>query len=257
MLSTRRLAPAALAPLLATTLVACGGDLSPGDEVDAKEFAERISDAADDSSSAQVEMELTSSGLVTTSEGEVDYTGDEPALTMSMSAPAIGDQKIRTTLVDGTMYLSVPGQADAASAWYRIDLDDPDNPLADLMGGMEALDPRATIESFGKGLEKVVYKGEESVEGVDTTHYEVTGDTSSVTSGAGAGKGAAAKLPETLTYDVWLDEEDRLIHMEADLDEQGSMSLTMTDWGEPVEIEAPPKEQVRDYPTGNAAQPKP
>lgn len=252
MLRPRRLAPGALAPLLALTLVACGGDPSPGDEIDAKEFAERISQAAEKSSSAEVDMELTSSGLVTTSQGQVDYTGDQPAIAMSMSAPAIGEQEIRTTLVDGTMYLSMPGQQASSSVWYRIDLDDPKNPLADMMGGMESLDPRKTIESFGKGLTKVVYRGEESVEGVETQHYEVTGETSSVTSGTGAEKGAASQLPETLTYDVWLDEEDRLIQMEADLDEQGSMSLTMTEWGEPADIEAPPEKQVRDYPTGKA-----
>lgn len=252
MLHTRRLAPAALVPLLAVGLVACGQDPSPGDEVDAKEFAERISEAAGESSSAEIDMELTSSGLVTTTQGQVDYTGDEPAIAMAMNAPAIGDQEIRTTLVDGTMYLSMPGQQASGSVWYRIDLDDPNNPLADLMGGMEAIDPRQSIESFGKGLTKVVYRGEESVEGVETKHYEVTGETSSVTSGTGAGKGAASKLPDTLTYDVWLDEEDRLIQMEADLDQQGSMSLTMTEWGEPVDVAAPPEDQVRDYPTGKA-----
>lgn len=240
-----RTAPVVLAPLLGVTLVACGEDPSPGDEVDVEEFAQRISEAAEESSSAHVRMELISSGLVTTSEGQVDYTGDEPAVAMTMNAPALGDRAIESRLLEGTMYLAVPNAQGKTGIWYRVDLDDPDNPMGDSLGSMEALDPRATIDSFGEGLQKVVYVGEEEVEGIDTEHYEVTGETSSVTGGEGG-----EQLPETLTYDVWLDDEDRMVQMEADLDEQGSMTLTMTEWGESVDIEAPPADQVRDYPKG-------
>lgn len=241
-----RTAPVVLTPLLGIALVACGGGPSPGDEVDVEEFAQRISDAAEESSSAQVRMELISSGLVTTSDGQVDYTGEEPAMTMSMQAPALGDRAIESRLLEGTMYLAVPDRQGETGIWYRVDLDDPNNPMAGNLGP-EAIDPRATIDSFGEGLQKVVYVGDDQIEGIDTEHYEVTGETSSVTGGEDT-----PELPETLTYDVWLDDEDRMVQMEADLDDQGSMTLTMTKWGEAVEVEAPPSDQVRDYPTGKS-----
>lgn len=37
--------------------------------------------------------------------------------------------------------------------------------------------------------------------------------------------------------------------MTAELDEQGSMEITMSKWGEPVKIVAPPANKVQPYPT--------
>ncbi|MDN5895278.1 MAG: hypothetical protein L0H93_14795 [Nocardioides sp.] len=82
-----------------------------------------------------MKMQLVNSGLATTSDGHVDYTGDEPAISMSMRAPAIGDQAIETRLLDATMYLAFPSRKGTSSTWYKVDLDDPDNPPADILGG--------------------------------------------------------------------------------------------------------------------------
>lgn len=57
---------------------------------------------------------------------------------------------------------------------------------------------------FGQGLEKVTLVGDDSVDGTHTKHYVLTTNTESFKATLGD---EAAKVPDTLTYDVWLDDE--------------------------------------------------
>lgn len=277
---TTRLATAAVVPLLVLTAAACGpedgdskssddtsasstptadpsegsdaeGKAAPvGEQVDAKEFAQQIKDSFTSVDTASVKMQLINGGMVMTANGQVDYTGDAPKMAMTMSAPAFGDQAIKARVVDGNMYMAMPMLGSGTDdMFFRIDLDDPNNPLAQSLGGLSSFDPKSTVEMFGQGLEKVTLVGNDSVDGVATKHYVVTTNTDEFKKSLGD---EGAKVPDELTYDVWLDGEGRLAKMEAELDAQGSMTLTMSDWGEPVKIVAPPAKKIQEFPTGQA-----
>ncbi|KRF11393.1 hypothetical protein ASG90_16695 [Nocardioides sp. Soil797] len=280
---TTRLATAAVVPLLVLGVTACGPDddkssgsddsstsstpeagansaesdsaseAAPvGDDVDAKEFANTIKDSFTKVDTASMKMELVNAGLVMTADGQVDYTGDAPKMAMTMSAPAFGEQAIKARVVDGKMFMAMPMLgAGTSDSFFEIDLDDPDNPLAQSMGGLSSFDPKSTVEMFGQGLEKVTMVGEDSVNGVHTKHYVVTTNTEEFAKSLGDD---ADLVPEDLTYDVWLDDEGRMAKMEADLDAQGKMTLTMSDWGEPVNIVAPPANKIQEFPS-EAAKP--
>ena len=58
----------------------------------------------------------------------------------------------------------------------------------------------------------------------------------------------AGKLPDQLTYDLWLDDQDRPVQMEVDLEDQGSVTVKMSDYDQPVTIKAPPASQVQKMP---------
>ena len=66
-------------------------------------------------------------------------------------------------------------------------------------------------------------------------------------------------MPDTITYDMWLDDSDLMRRIEFDLGammgQQGSggaggMVMTMNDWGKPVTVKAPPAKDLVEMPGG-------
>jgi len=272
-LTGRRGAVLTLTPLLLAGLVGCGPDQSAasddssptsttsastpaasdsatadatGDEIDTAEFTRLVSEAVDKSTTAHIAMRLESQGLTMTADGVADYTGDSPAMSLKMRAPAMGAGVIEIRMLDRVMYMAMP-MVDSSGKFLKIDLDDPDNPLADSMGDMTSFDPQSTLQMFSKGLQKVIRIGDETVGGDATTHYRVTSDTSALKESLdGATPGTT--LPDVLTYDVWLDDQNRMRKMTTQIGEQASVEMEASDWGSPVSITAPPASQVEDMP---------
>ncbi len=120
--NARRVAAAVVTPVLLVGLVACGGDDKPtsGDaataaesatpsgatsespkrrpdkrtgvveEIDAKDFAAKMSNSFANTTTAKLDMKVSSSGLDMSANGEVDYTRDTPAMALKMTAPTLG-----------------------------------------------------------------------------------------------------------------------------------------------------------------------
>jgi len=269
----RQVAALAVTPLLMVGLVACGGDdktsakdttnaaasSSPespgasadesepaaGETIDPQDFADRISSSFDDSTTAKLAMKVSSSGLAMSATGEVDYTGKSPAMALKIMAPTLGEGTIDMRLVDQVMYMSMP-MISSSGKFFKVDLNDPKNPLGDSLGDFTSFDPRSTMETFSKGVKSVRVVGTESLDGVDATHYQVTTSTKDLGKTLG---GNTAGLPKQLTYDIWLDGEDRLRKMTADLGKQASVEMEMTDFGADVKISAPPASQVTEMPS--------
>jgi hypothetical protein len=62
-------------------------------------------------------------------------------------------------------------------------------------------------------------------------------------------------MPDTISYDLWLDGSDLMRRIEFDLGAvtggqagSGGMVMTMSDWGEPVTVEAPPASAIVEMP---------
>jgi len=265
----RTLAATAIAPLLATGLVACGdddsgdttasdstsqvalsSDLSEGDEVDPADFVKTVSDGLEASTTAHLSMDVSAgtSGRLT-AEGDVDYTSTPPSMAMTMSLPAgAGDMDIR--MVDGLMYMSM-GQLTQGKFW-KIDPSDPHGALASMGMDkmMDQMDPAKALESMKDGISKVTYVGDED----GLHHYALTIDMRKMMDSMGSKlpQAALSQLPDTVTYDLWLDEQNRFTKMSLDDlpmgGASGSMEMTVSDWGKDVDIEAPPANQVTEMP---------
>ncbi|GAA1149955.1 LppX_LprAFG lipoprotein [Nocardioides aquiterrae] len=268
----RTLAATAIAPLLATGLVACGdddsgasasgsgqvalsSDLSEGDQVPPAEFVKTVTDGVEASTTAHMTMHISagSTGSVTAA-GDVDYTSTPPSMAMKMTLPgAAGDKstgEMDIRMVDGTIYLSM-GPLTQGKFW-KIDPSDPKGPLA-AMGldkMMDQMDPAKALETMQDGISKVTYVGEE--DGLD--HYELTVDMKKMMASMGGNlpEGAQAQLPDSVSYDLWLDDQNRFTKMSMDQLPMGgtdaSMEMTVSDWGKDVDIAAPPADQVTDMP---------
>lgn len=264
----RTLAAAAIAPLLATGLVACGdggsgsssaadstaqvalsSDLAEGDTVDPDEFVKTVTDGVEASTTAHLTMKVSAgtSGTMT-AEGDVDYTSAPPSLAMTMSMP-VGGGEMDIRLVDGIVYLSM-GQLTQGKFW-KIDPSNAKGPLASLGMDkmMDRMDPAKVLGSMKDGISKVTYVGAQD----GLHHYELTIDTKKMLDATGADvpRSAQSQLPDTVTYDLWLDEQNRLTKMtmgDLPMGGGGSMELNVSDWGKDVDIEAPPAGQVTEMP---------
>ncbi len=106
------------------------------------------------------------------------------------------------------------------------------------------MDPVRSFEQFASGLEKVTFVGTEDVDGEQLDHYVLTLDTTRVDSL----KDAGAQLPETLDYDLWVDDQDRMRQVQIDLGSTASVDMKIFDWDEPVDIEAPSEDEIAPMP---------
>jgi hypothetical protein len=284
-LPNARRAAAALAAtsVLSIGLVACGDDsgsdasdsasgshaddavpaaaldgLSEGDEVEPGEFVDIISEGVKSSTTAKTKMKMSlgEQGEMT-GEGAVDYTTSPPEVAQKMTMDALGQtMEYDTRVVDGIMYLSL-GKLSQGKFW-KIDPSDPDGPLAGL--GLDTVlkqtDPIGQVAKMEPGIEKVTYAGQEDVDGRELDHYELTMDVAKAYDAMGGQlpQEAEKALPESLTYDIWLDDENRFAQMDLELPVMGStvsMEMSVTDWGAEVDIEAPPADEVTEMPDLN------
>jgi LppX_LprAFG lipoprotein len=255
-MTLRRSLVALAAPLLLSGLAACGSDETaepassgsssesqdPG-AVDKAEFTDDLKAGLEASTTAQMTMHMDMGGQALHADGQIDYTTDPPQLAMNMESPAAAGQTIELRLVDQVLYMNM-GQA-TSNKFVSYDLSD----TANLPPGMEQLtgtmDPLAAFESFEDGVQSVVFKGDEEVDGEQLGHYEMTLDSSKVKQFQELP--TQAELPEEITYDVWLDGENRIRKMVMDMAMgagEVSMEIELSDWDEPVDISAPADSEI-------------
>lgn len=280
----RNLAGLAVAPLLLTGLAACGegGEttakdpaadslagaavltgLKTGDDVDPDEFIGIVVDGMEASTTAHMTMTTTMGQLgEMTAEGDVDYTADPVAMAMTLDMPTsmpMGDQPADMRFVDGVFYMSM-GELTGGKFW-KLDPADSSSPLGDLGSMLDQMDPTAMMQRLEPAIDSVTYAGEEDVDGRSLGHYELTVDAAALGKAMNAPKGAMGQLPDSVSYDLWLDEEHRMAQTTMELPIQGmtaSVEITVEDWGKDVSIEAPPAGQITDMPDlGGMVHPSP
>ncbi len=274
-LTLRRSLAALALPLLLGGLAACGSDdeaepaassssatesqeptesqdsteTESGSEVDKAAFVDDLKAGLEASTTAQMTMNMDMGGQAITADGAVDYTTSPPQMAMSMESPAAAGQSIEMRLVDKVLYMNM-GQM-TGNKFVKYDLSDPNN----LPPGMDQLtstmNPLAAFDSFEEGVQSVVFVGDEDVDGEKLGHYKVKVDTSKIDQFKALQ--GQAQLPETVSYDLWLDDQNRMGKMTMEMD-MGSAPVTMevafTDWGEPVDIAAPAASEIVEQPQG-------
>lgn len=271
----RRTASAfAAASLLSLGLVGCGDDKDPGsaedkegtsafggidegDTVEAAEFVDTIAAGMEASTTATLTMTMTMGGEegAITAEGAIDYTTDPPETAMTMDIDA-GGEKMSADIrnVDGAIYMSMDELSEDGK-FFKIDPDEPS--FLSLLGldqMVKQSDPLGSVEQLEPAIESVKYAGEEEVDGRDLHHYELTVDLAKYIE-ATEGEVPAEpsdEMPDAVTYDVWLDDEDRLGQVQLEFEMEGqelTMTMVADDWGSDVEIEAPPADQVEELPS--------
>jgi hypothetical protein len=181
--------------------------------------------------------------------GKIELSGDlrldsaEPAAQLTLTSALLG-QGIEAIILDKTMYLKIPGLS-AERPWMEMKLDT--GPFAG--AGLGALDTTSMLKGL-EGALSLKSRGQESIDGVDTTRYQVSVDAGKALAAQGVRDLSALGLSgdkAKIEYDIWVDGEDLVRKIAMDI---GSYALQMalSDYGKPVEIEAPPQSQIGDSP---------
>jgi hypothetical protein len=213
-----------------------GGPLSKA------EFVQAITEGQIKAGSAHVAMDMSGS-LSMTAQGDVSYASSTPEMRMTMSMQQLAGRRIEMRLVGGIVYMSIP-QLVPAGKFVKIDPHDTSNPLSKGFGSItEQMDPLASAKAMRSGVRTVRYVGAEQVQGEAAGHYEVGVDSAAMMKATGSQ--TVPGMPKTLTYDMWLDSKNLLRRMKFALSGM-KMTMTMSRWGEPVSVQAPPARKLVD-----------
>lgn len=211
-------------------------------------FSSSTSAAQIKAKSAHLEMKMGMHGQTITMSGDMSIgtSLEDTALEMTMSLPGLGED-MSVIFVDGIMYIRA-GQA-SGGKYFSLDLTKPGSPFGDLYKQtVEQANPFSITKSFDGAIEDFETVGSDVIDGTTTTHYRITVDTKKAlakTLGPDAlQEGMLDSMPETMTYDIWVGDDDNLPRrMEFDIMGM-SGQINMSKWGKPVHVEAPPPSQV-------------
>ncbi|WP_423833763.1 LppX_LprAFG lipoprotein [Streptomyces manipurensis] len=180
------------------------------------------------------------------------------AMHMTMDSPEKPGEKVEIRLIDSAMYMGAEGK------WLKFDLTtlapDQAKQLDSLGSAQQGQNPADSADSLSasKDLKKV---GEETIDGQKTTHLSGTVSVDDLRSGSTASTPEAKERQQkniatlesqgikSLTMDIWIDENDQPKQVRTrGAGTSGPMDVTIKflDVNKPVEIAAPPAEQVID-----------
>ena len=224
----------------------CGGSggtaADNGADLTKANFASEIVKAQSAAKTAHMEAAIQAQGQKMAMTGDVQMAKKDVAFDMSMSGAALGGGA-RFILVDRVIYLKMPGLSQTGK-FIKIDTGDSSNPMAKMFDQMLGqLDPSQAFQAFD-AITRLQKRGTQEIDGVETTHYTVDVDTRKALQAQGmAGQVPTGQLPKTLTYDVWVDGQHLVRKLRMDI--QGtSVDMSFSQWGEPVDIKAPPANQI-------------
>ena len=209
-------------------------EVAEGEEIDPAEFVAMMKSPGEAMlSSYTMTMSMKTGGEDVTLEGAVDVSGESPALDMDMEIPGAGAMEMR--MIDGRLFMSMAGITPEGKF-----MEVPPEQLGDTATALEEVDITAQMDTWEESARKVVYVGEEDVDGQTMRHYQVTVDSAAASSAMG----------EEFVYEVWLDDENLMRKLAFEMD--GVVTeMTADNWGEEQDIEIPAEEDIVQGPGGS------
>lgn len=209
--------------------VSTSGAAAPGERLTRDNLVATMLAAMHEKKTAHMAMQIGSS---VGAEADVRYTGERTDMKMSMD---MGPTKAVVIMVDGAMYIQQAG-----GKFQKIDSSDP--AMGSLLEGMSNFGPESSVSAMKGAVQKVEYAGTDTVDGTKVSKYHVTVDSSSIAKTLGTTAGGA-DLPETVSYDLYVDDQHLMRRIDMTVNKQ-HITMTVSRWGEPVDIAAPPASQL-------------
>ncbi|KRD43415.1 hypothetical protein ASE38_03955 [Cellulomonas sp. Root930] len=262
---SRRLLAVPAAAVLAWSLTACGGsapEAAPSSSASASVEQEETvvepagfeltADNLGDIATAMLAAKTYDTTMVTdvagasmTAQGQARVTDAGNELTMTMSSAQM-TAPIEMRIVGGQLYINM-GELTGGMFW-QLDPTDTSNPLTASLSQTTGASATDSLAEILPALVSVTKSGAaEQLDGVSAQPYDVVVDTSKM-AGASAEQFAAAaaagvEVPKEITYTYWVGEDK--LPRKLVMDMMGShIEMTLSNWGGPVTIEAPPADQV-------------
>jgi hypothetical protein len=152
-------------------------------------------------------------------------------------------------IVGGVMYIQDP--TSGSGKYLKMDLSDPDGPMAGLGDAMDSYNPNQMLGDLSAHtFRKVTDLGSDSVGGESAEHYRVVVNADAASQML-KNLPSTASLPKTITYDMWLDSQDRMAKFTMLMKKVSKVSATYSDYGADIHVTAPDPSQVMDVPSAN------
>jgi hypothetical protein len=265
----RRWATGAL--VAAVALAACGGgatgDGAGGPAVSIKTLQSAAANTqAVSSSRFTVDMAIDVAGQSVSMHSEGVTSGDGKTGSFTTEIPMLGTVEQR--VVDGVVYLKFGdtplGSKLGGKPWVKMSLDQLGDKVGiDLgaLGNDGASSPHQGLEYLKSLSGDVQDLGTDTVNGQRATHYRASIDYAKVAEElrdtAADARDEIAKIG-VVPADVWIDGQDRVVKMHYAIDagslgalggHDGAIKVTIeiSDFGAPVDVQAPPADQVTDF----------
>jgi hypothetical protein len=174
--------------------------------------------------------------------GVIDLRGDNASARMTVDLSGMGTPS-QMVMVDRVVYVEVPG---SGGRYYKIDVADPNGPLASLGRAYDGIDPGSMMSAMSPRMfRSVTDHGVTTVRGQQVHHYSARMNLRAVRA---LHLSNTAALPRTAAYDVWLDGQGRLTRFGMRMGRTGAVSGTYSHYGMAVHIVPPPAARVVPLP---------
>lgn len=215
-----------------------GSDQADGGTASAAAFLEQLKAGMGEEGSVHVDMEMTGP-FEATAEGDTTYGPDGSEMRVTMTVSNMPEGAMEMVVADGDAYMSIPGVTEPGT-FFEVDQSNP------MFSGLDqGLSPADSFKAFDAGLQDVQEVGTEEIDGEQTTHYRLKVDAKKAMEASD--QPTVPGMPKTLTYEVWMDEQDRMRRLVFEM-VGTKVTMDMTDWGEDVTIEAPDQADIVDAP---------
>lgn len=215
------------------------------EDLTTENFAERLTAATIEAGSYSLDMTTDAAGASSTISADVELVDSTTNMSMTMDAQGMA-MEIR--IVDAIFYLNLGDMS--GGKFVMIDPADESNPLAGQFEGIEGqLDPTKSLEGFEGAFTTVEKVGEPvDVDGVQAQQYTVVVDTTKISGPlAEQAEAAGSALPPELTYEYWIDDQDRMVRTTSEV-AGATVDMTFSGWGEEFGITAPGEDEISTEP---------
>ncbi|MGO3151317.1 MAG: hypothetical protein ACTIJJ_01640 [Galactobacter sp.] len=239
-----------------------GGAKQASAKLTAEDFSERMAKAQEQAGSVHLEMKIETMGMTMPMSADMVLPEDNDPndvkmrMTMDMSAVAgmggTGSEEVPDSMemiMIGTKEIYMKMGSLTQEKYAKMSQDQLQT--MNLDQSMNGSDPAAQAELMKKYLKEFKENGTETIDGVETTRYDVTVDTEMLTEqaesqGEDSASAAAGVFGDELVYKMWIGEDDLPRKMAFDMGTSGSTEMTFSKWGEDLEISAPPADQITE-----------
>jgi hypothetical protein len=189
-------------------------------------------------------QELTGSGDETLDNGQL------VSLDLKESLPG-GQGTIEVVVVDGTTYAKLPPSLNSGDKpWLLVTPDSTNQIVQQLARSLDTALNSASLGSVGvftRAAKSVEGKGTDTIEGVETTHYEIVVDVAKLPADTPGKDALESSGVDEIPLDLYIDSQGRPVRINEELTVQGTKvttKATLSDFNAPVTITAPPSNQV-------------
>jgi len=212
-----------------------------GGELTQDSFVSAITEAQLAAGTAMMDMDVAVGGQSITMTAAIDAgkTLEETAMRAEMEIP--GQGTIEMILVDAVLYMNLGAASE--NKFFELRLDDPS--AEQFLGQLKSqLNPAEAVKALEGAVTGFEEAGTETVDGQETTKYVLQVDTKKVFARQGTQLPPGVDVPDTLDYTFWLNDENLPLRIAIDMGGLGTVEMDITGWGEPVDIQAPPANQI-------------